>query len=561
MPDQIEAILFDMGGTLRRTRKRSREERLMYTGEILRLLGYRADPAKFSRLLARRLTAYRHWARETMIELNEFELWTHWLLPDWPESQVYDHALELNRLWREATGERIIFPEAAVVLLELFRRGYRLGLVSNTTSSTEAPDALKKLGLSGYFETMILSAVVGKRKPDPGILLEATGRMGIAPDKCAYVGDLPHRDVAAARKAAFSKTILVRNRSGGGMKPAGDPHLQPDYDIRNLMDLLDIFPARTPPKATLVYTASVSTMWAMKNFHSLEDFIEVGRRIGFDRVELNHQVDSTMLAGINFNDHQVSSIHEPCPADISVAELKKRDWLISATDEACRWEGVKSVQRSIDLAHQLRAHVVVIHSGSVHPDRSLEDLLRNLYKAGQNLSPEYQDLQNLLRKNRRELAPPRMNAVKKSLAELLDYAGGSGIRLGLENRYHYLEFPSPDELEELLGLASPDRLGFIYDVGHAQALSRLGFYPHDEWLKRFAPRIIATHLHDVIGLQDHRIPGQGNVDFDMIAAYLPKEALRTLEFQGHHTHEQVKTGLMFLEQHGCIEAHESEVRR
>jgi FMN phosphatase YigB (HAD superfamily)/sugar phosphate isomerase/epimerase len=555
MTHRIEAVLFDMGGTLRGTRKRSRDERLKYTGEILKLLGSSTDPAKFSRLLARRSTAYRRWARETMIELNEAELWTRWMLPDWPEAQVREHAMRLNLLWRDATGVRVIFPEAAEVLCELFRRGYRLGLVSNTTSSTEAPDALRKLGLTSYFETVILSAVVGKRKPDPGILLEATGRMGIDPGKCAYVGDLPHRDVAAARKAGISKTILIRNRSGRESQSIVDPGLEPDHDIRNLRELLNIFPPRTPPQPAPLYAASISSMWAMNSFASLADFVEAGRRIGFGRIELNHHVDSAMLGGINLNGHQFSSVHEPCPADISVAELKKRDWLISATDEACRREGVKSIQRSIDLAHHLGASAVVVHSGNVPMDRSIEDRLRHLYHNGQIHSKEYQDLQNLLIKERRELAPPYLEALKKSLKELLDYAASSGIRLGLENRYHFWEFPNPDELEELLNLAGPDRLGFIYDVGHAYALSRLGFFPHDEWLERFGPRIIGTHLHDVIGLQDHFVPGQGEVDFDQIGAYLPKGAFRTFEFQGHHTHEQVKAGLRFLIEHRCIETH------
>jgi sugar phosphate isomerase/epimerase len=175
-----------------------------------------------------------------------------------------------------------------------------------------------------------------------------------------------------------------------------------------------------------------------------------------------------------------------------------------------------------------------------------------MWDAGQGSSPEYQVLKNTLIKIRRESAPARLEAIKKSLIELLNYTSSTGIRLGLENRYHYLEFPSPDELEELLGLASPERLGFIYDVGHAQALSRLGFYPYDEWLKRFSSRIIEVHLHDVIGLQDHQVPGQGEVDFNLIATYLPKDAFRTLEFQGFHTHEQVMTGMKVLEQHGCI---------
>ncbi len=548
----VEAILFDMGGTLRGTRKRSREERLRYTNDILKLLGSNADPASFARLLARRETAYRRWARETLIELGEADLWTRWLLPDWPEEQVREHAVQFNLLWRNATGERILFPETAEVIIELFRRGYRLGLVSNTTSSTEAPEALKKHGLNSYFETIILSAVVGKRKPDPGILLEATTRMEIKPGKCAYIGDLPHRDVAAARKAGLSKTVLIRHRSRRGARLATDPALEPDHRITDLRELLEIFPARTPPKPAKVYQASVSTMWGVNYFASLGDFLEASRRIGFGKVELNHQVNSIMLESIQMDGHQFSSVHEPCPADISVAVLKQQDWLISATDEFCRREGVKAMQRSIDLAQRIGAHTVVVHSGSVDSDRAMEDRLCALFTAGKEHSKEFVELKLQLEKRRRELAPPRFQAVKKSLIELLDYAEGKGICLGLENRFHYMEFPSPDELGELLTLAGQEHLGFLYDVGHAQALSRLGFFPQEKWLKRFAPRIVGTHLHDVVGIQDHRVPGDGDVDFKKIAARLPAHAIRTLEFQGFYTHEQVLAGLKTLHECGCI---------
>jgi sugar phosphate isomerase/epimerase len=316
---------------------------------------------------------------------------------------------------------------------------------------------------------------------------------------------------------------------------------------------LEIFPPRTPPRPAQVFKASISTMWGMKNFASLGDFMEAGRRIGFGRIELNHQVDSAMLEGLHLNGHRFSSIHEPCPADISLPVLKKRDWLISAVDETCRREGVAAVQRSLDLACQLGARVVVVHAGSVDLDRSLEDLLSALFNSGKNRSKEFDEIKQQLMNKRRDLALPRLQAVKKSLIELLDHASGRGVALGLENRFHYMEIPGPDELDELLGLADPERLGFIYDVGHAQALSRLGFYPHEEWLKRFGARIIGTHLHDVLGIQDHLLPGQGDVDFDRIAAYLPKNAIRTLEFQGFNTHEQVKAGLNFLQEHGCIQ--------
>jgi|GEM_PF-5743404 len=101
-------------------------------------------------------------------------------------------------------------------------------------------------------------------------------------------------------------------------------------------------------------------------------------------------------------------------------------------------------------------------------------------------------------------------------------------------------------------LAGPEQLGFVYDVGHAQALARLGFYPHEEWLQRYSARIIGAHLHDAIGITDHLAPGLGEVDFDMAAAYLPEEAFRTCEFKSTNTAGQVKAGLEFLVEHGCI---------
>ncbi|NTW08439.1 MAG: hypothetical protein HGA28_02590, partial [Anaerolineaceae bacterium] len=57
MKNGISTILFDMGGTLRGSKKRSREDRLHYTREILEILNTSDDPDGFSAMLARRLVA------------------------------------------------------------------------------------------------------------------------------------------------------------------------------------------------------------------------------------------------------------------------------------------------------------------------------------------------------------------------------------------------------------------------------------------------------------------------------------------------------------------------
>lgn len=556
MNNQVEAILFDMGGTLRRTVKRTPEEKQQIIQRMLNLLGSDKAVKEFTSLLSQRAKAYKAWAEETHIELNESDLWTKWMLPDFPVEQISGMAIELNQLYRESIGARAVLPESQEVVLELFRRGYRLGLVSNTTSSVEVPALLKELEITGCFETVILSAVVGKRKPNPAILLEATQRMGIAPEHCAYIGDRVDRDVAASRQAGFSKALILRNPNDAASVRMEDTHLAPDHEIDNLRELLDIFPPRVSPRPEPVaaYDVSLSTMWGIKTFPRLTDFFEFARREGFARIELNHKVTSKMLDGIDLQNFTFSSVHEPCPADISTEELKQRDWLISSTNEDNRCKGVEAIQRSIALAARLNASIVVIHAGHASPDKGLEKKLRALLADGQRESEAYRQIKAEMIQVRADAAKSPFEAVMKSITELLAYAEPLGVRLGIENRYHYMEFPNPNELAVLLSLAGPDRIGFLYDVGHAETMDQLGFYAHEEWLKRFSPRIIGTHLHDVRGTTDHYAPGLGIVDFDMVARYLPEGAIRTCEFQNFNTPEQVQAGLRFLAERGCIKS-------
>ena len=299
-----------------------------------------------------------------------------------------------------------------------------------------------------------------------------------------------------------------------------------------------------------LWNASLSTMWAIGRHTALDDFFLDARRLGFATVELNHQVDSTMLDGIDLDRYAFSSVHEPCPANIPVNTLKSRDWMISAVDEENRTEGVASIKRSIDLAGSMGVSVIVVHAGNVRADWPLEKQLYKLYKAGGSRTPEYLDLKNQLCAERSVLAGPSLEAVKKSMVELLEYAGASGIRLGLENRYHYMDIPILDEMGQLLELAGPEQLGFWYDSGHAQTLDRLGFFPHQAWLEQYGSRIVGVHLHDVVGINDHGAPGEGEVDFMRIAASIPDKAVRTLELRPNTTVEQIKGSLLFLARTG-----------
>ncbi len=298
----------------------------------------------------------------------------------------------------------------------------------------------------------------------------------------------------------------------------------------------------------MAFDIALSTMWAVGQFSSLADFFKAGKELGFARFELNHAVNSAMLASLSLNG-AITSVHEPCPADMSAGELKRRNWLISAPNEEDRRQGMLATQRSIDLAHELGARVVIVHPGRVDIDPALESTLVDLYRAGKHHQSEYAQARERLAAARAAQAETNMRSVRRSLIELAEYAAQRGIRLGLENRFHYHEIPLPDELDELLDLGAGEVVGYWHDVGHAQVLEHLGFHSQEEWLRRFAGpqgRVVGVHLHDVVGLTDHLAAGSGQVDWNLVARYLPESILRTCEFLSSNSPQQVAAGLQWL---------------
>ncbi|MFQ3621584.1 MAG: sugar phosphate isomerase/epimerase [Spirochaetales bacterium] len=293
---------------------------------------------------------------------------------------------------------------------------------------------------------------------------------------------------------------------------------------------------------------ALSTMWGIKRFPQLKDFFSTAESIGFSRFELNHGVTSQMLTGLD--GRTITSVHEPCPADISVEALREKNYLISALTSIERGKGIEAIQRSIDLAKNLGAPLVIVHPGRVEMDTGIEDSLRNLYRAGNKGTEAYRALIVKYRQERNRQALQNLKAVKESLKELLEYAIDRGICLGLENRYYYHEIPTPEELEELLSLAPPEHLGFWYDVGHAEVLDRLGLIPHSEWLERFSHRIVGVHFHDVEGIDDHKPAGYGTVPWDSILSFLPRGIPVTCEFQNTWSAQEIQEGAQYLQRKG-----------
>lgn len=242
MDHDIEVIFIDVGNTLRVL-----VEDEPYQSEarkkIADFVGTEESPESFCEMLDQKYKVYRKWAFETLLEASERELWTRWLLPEWPADRIGPLAGELTFLYRQTMGHRYAQPDAKAVVTELTRRGYRLGILSNTITEREIPQWLEEDGLSQYFPTVVLSSIFGRRKPGPEIYWEATRRAGVEPKHAAYVADNPSRDVPGSRRAGLGMIIIMGEPDELEKKDMTGEN-KPDLVIRTLSELLDVFPDR-----------------------------------------------------------------------------------------------------------------------------------------------------------------------------------------------------------------------------------------------------------------------------------------------------------------------------
>jgi len=566
MTDHIKAICFDVGGTLRATIK-NRESNLDYIRNLQSFLGLEGEPTDFLSLLRKREKEYRKWCKKTLRELPETELWTRYMLPDFPHDFVWQNAITLNQLWRSSRNNQI-FPDAVNTIKTLAERGYKLSIVSNTTSSVEAPAMLAENGLTDYFSPVILSCVVGSRKPHPSMFLQATRGMGMLPENCAYVGDNLSRDLIGAMQAGFGSVIIINMAGYQADEYDPDDALQaetitetkPQHRIGRLSELLDIFqgPPVTgveqlePTQPEMLYDISLSTMWSADQEMPFSETFGVARKLGFVGFEFSNKITPRLYQEWDRDKYYIATIHDPCPSEFGYTELKQQDVALSSLDESHRVKAVDNLKRSIDLAVRLGSRSVVVHCGSIHCDHSRDTIIREWYLQGKAGTPEYIQIQQDYIADRDQHKQPHLNQVLRSLEEMINFAKGSGIFIGLENRNRYHDLPLPDEMETFLQLCDEPWFGFQYDAGHAHNLKALGMVGEGEWLRRFHHRLIGMHLHDVDGLQDHLAPGMGEVDYSSLAPYLGDGILRTLEVSPDCTLEQIAHGLEVLVDHGCV---------
>lgn len=303
---------------------------------------------------------------------------------------------------------------------------------------------------------------------------------------------------------------------------------------------------------------ALSTMWAQQDRFrgDFTRFVEIAREAGYGAIEVSHATDVAGLREcLGCGVLPVVSLHAPTPYSVDLRGRGNTALNLAGVDEDERQAAVAAHRQTIDFAADAGARAVVVHFGSLDGGvREHERRLRERYAAGEIEGDAAVREQDAARAARAAAAPPHVEAMRRSLAELVAYATPRGVALGLENRLHYWELPSPEEAADLLAGYAPSEAGHWHDVGHAEVWSRLGLTPHARWFELLGGRTIGAHLHDVRDLVDHRSPGRGTVDWPLIRAGIPPAAMLTCEIDQHEPEASLAEAVRFLAAQGIIPA-------
>lgn len=303
---------------------------------------------------------------------------------------------------------------------------------------------------------------------------------------------------------------------------------------------------------------ALSTAWGAKRTKDSTELIEEARRLGFDCLELHHSLSLPTVMGMmeaaKKGQISVSSVHNYCPA---MQWASGPDvYSPSSLDRRERSMAVKKTKHSIDLAERVGAKAVVMHLGRVNM-KDMTPALIELYNAGQKGTRRYERIKGKLLSKREKKRLRHLNGLYESLDELAAYSESRGIKIGVENRYSLEEIPFFDEIKLIMDRYEGSSICYWHDVGHAQCCEELGVIPHESFLQMFSGRMVGIHLHDVIGVSDHRVPLTGQFDFTRLKPYLTKQTIKVVEaFVPPDEEEQVLRGMEYIRK--CLAVEEEQ---
>lgn len=292
----------------------------------------------------------------------------------------------------------------------------------------------------------------------------------------------------------------------------------------------------------------LSTSCYGPRLRSIEDQAFSAVAMGFRRLELGLSATPPELRGWEDATRETGITLD----SVVVGALKaKTDHMsgsmLGSLDADQREMALNSSRRHIRVAQQLGAPVVILRGCAVEDakvERQADEMLEKHRVVDE-------DSRELLQEETREF----VHKVQQGAHRQIEHFCRSVHTLRQEFPETRLAIAAGDELNDLFGFEAVQwilddlagqKVGYWHDTGRIHRRGRLGIPDQGAWLEAFGERTLGVHLRDATDDEFGLPPSLGEVDFKLVAEYLPKESSRVVDVDPTHGRAEVLASVQFL---------------
>jgi len=237
----IKGIIFDVNGTLSEIRTNEwHDDVYRVISNLLSYQGILLDPSVVKFFYFQGMKEQRSARVDRYPEFNTVEIFREIIAQhstDFTRSLPREKLEQLPTLLAEAhrAASRFVLHRYFGVeeTIRHLHQNYHLAIITDAQTAYAFPE-LHAVGLSDYFDPIIVSGNFGYRKPDERLFASALADMKMNASEVLYVGNDMYRDVYGAQRAGI-KTVFFRSNQGTQEKDG----VKPDYIIYNFSELLN----------------------------------------------------------------------------------------------------------------------------------------------------------------------------------------------------------------------------------------------------------------------------------------------------------------------------------
>lgn len=295
---------------------------------------------------------------------------------------------------------------------------------------------------------------------------------------------------------------------------------------------------------------SLSTSCYGDRLRTIEDQAFATVAMGFRRMELGLAEEPVPLNGFQDSRREtgieVRSMVVGCLDSRASAMTGTR---LGSLDRDERAQALLSCRRHIRIAAQYECPIVILRGCEVENAKlsaAADELHTRLVAEGpeEALVEEVQAHVAKVARTSHNQIDHFCRGIHKLLGEF------EGVTIAVEPGMHYNDLFGHETIGWMLEDLGGQGLRYWHDTGRVFLRERAGLPPQGVWLDSFVSSMVGVHIHDSDGVLCEMPPGKGEVDFQLLSEYLPKDAERVIEVNSRHPRAEILAAVQTLESLG-----------